>query len=189
MLPIQLTQDEFERIASDVVAGIVQEALLVMQRRVQDAGFVLTGDLLRSLHLQTVVLAKDLYAEFSIGFAGYGRYRDMRKLLFHKMPPIEVMEDFVQQIGVENFQYVPGYLTDAKRRAIIPDSRAINRIAWGIRASMRQHAQLRDAGRSRKSRNAFYNPARGKLIYSTSAKLLEALPEPIMKAIKQRLED
>ncbi|WP_229317163.1 hypothetical protein [Larkinella sp. C7] len=80
MLPIQLTQDEFERIAGDVVAGIVQEALQVMQRRVQDAGFVLMGDLLRSQHLQTAVLAKDLYAEFSIGFAGYGRFKDMRKL-------------------------------------------------------------------------------------------------------------
>ena len=185
---VKLTQDEFERIASDVVAGIVQEALLVMQKKVQEAGLVLTGDLLQSLHMQSVVIAKDLYAEFSIGFEGYGRFKDMRQLLFEKMPPIEVMEEFVERIGVENFQYVPGYLTDAKRRAIIPDSRAINRIAWGIRYHMRQTAQLRDFGKRSKNRNAFYNPVRGKLIYSTSTKLLEALPEPIMQALKQRLE-
>lgn len=180
---INLTQEQFEQVATDVVGVLVQEAMIVMQRKIKAAGMVLTGELMDSLRHQQVITARDLYAEFSIGFAGYGRFKDMRQLLYEKMPPIEVMEAFVKQLGVEAFDYVPGYLTDAKRRVAIPDSRAINRIAWGIARSRIFTANIRNY-----KRNAFYNPTRGKLIYETSYKLLESLPEPILQAIKQQLE-
>lgn len=179
---INLTQDQFERVATDVVGVIVAEATAVMQRKLQAAGFVLTGALLDSLRHQAVIVGRDLYAEFSIGFAGYGRFKDMRQLLYGKLPPIDVMEEFVREIGVENFTYTPGYLTDAKKRVNIPDSRAINRIAWGIAVNRLK------LGVKGGKKNAFYNPTRGKLIYETGYKLLESLPEPILRAIKEQLE-
>ena len=82
------------------------------------------------------MVGRDMYAEFTIGFAGYGRFKDMRQLLYEKMPPIEAMEEFVKEVGLEKFGYVPGYLLNAKYRVLhITDSRAINRIAWGIAVS------------------------------------------------------
>lgn len=178
-----LTQEQFEQVATEVVGNIVAEATLVMQRKLQASGYVLTSELLDSLRHQAVVVGRDMYAEFSIGFAGYGRFKDMRQLLYEKQPPIEVMEDFVRKIGLDKFGYVPGYRKDAKFRVYIPDSRAINRIAWGIARSRLFIAAIRHD-----KRKAFYNPVRGKLIYETSYKLLESLPEPILKAIKQQFE-
>ncbi len=180
---VNLTQEQFEEVASDVVGAIVAEATLVMQRKIQAAGYVLTGELMDSLRHQAVIVGRDLYAEFSIGFAGYGRFKDMRQLLYEKMPPIDVMEEFVKKLGVEAFDYVPGYLTDAKRRVVIPDSRAITRIAWGVARSRIFTAKIRNY-----KRNAFYNPTRGKLIYETSYRMLESLPEPILRGIKEQLE-
>jgi hypothetical protein len=179
---IKLTQEQFEQVATEVVGNIVAEATLVMQRKLQASGFVLTGELLDSLRHQAVVVGRDMYAEFSIGFSGYGRFKDMRQLLYEKQPPIEVMEEFVRAVGMDKFGYVPGYLKDAKRRVYIPDSRAINRIAWGIAVNRLK------MGVKRARNSAFYNPTRGKLIYETSYKLLESLPEPILRTIKEQLE-
>ncbi len=181
---VNLTQEQFEEVATDVIGNIVAEASIVMQRKLQDAGYVLTGELLDSIRHQSVVVARDLYAEFSIGFSGYGRFKDMRQLLYEKMPPVQVMEEYVREIGLDKFKYVPGYLLNAKYRVLnIPDNRAINRIAWGISRSRIFSAKIRHY-----KRNAFYNPTRGKLIYETSYKLLDALPEPILKGIKEMLE-
>ena len=177
-----LTQEQFETVATDVVGNIVAEATEVMQRKLQASGFVLTGELLDSLRHQAIVVGRDMYAEFSIGFAGYGRFKDMRSLLYGKMPPIEALEEFVQAVGLDKFGYVPGYRKDAKFRVYITDSRAINRIAWGIAVNRLK------MGVKRGRNNAFYNPTRGKLIYETSYKLLESLPGPILQAIKEQLE-
>ena len=183
MSALKLTEQEFERIADDVVSRIVQEAALVMQQRINAAGFVVTSDLLKSIQSASLIQAQDLYAEFSIGFRGYGRFRDMKKLFFGKMPPIEALEDYVQHVGVDKFRYVPGYLLGVRYRVLhIQEKRAINRIAWGIAADMRGKA------RRMSGKKSFYNPVRGKLIYETSWKMLDALPSPIMQAIKERLE-
>ncbi len=180
---VNLTQEQFERIATDVVGTIVAEATIIMPRKIKDAGYVLTGELMDSLRHQSIVIGRDLYAEFSIGFSGYGRFKDMRQLLYEKMPPVEVMQEFVEKLGVDAFDYVPGYLKDRKQRVDLPDSRAINRIAWGVARSRIFTAKIRHY-----KRNAFYNPTRGKLIYETAYKILEALPEPILQAIKESLE-
>jgi hypothetical protein len=181
---VNLTQDEFERVASEVVSGIVREATVVMQRKLQAAGIVLTGELMNSLRHEMMVESQNLYAEFSIGFSGYGRFKDMRKLLWGKLPPIEALEEYVRQIGLDKFKYVPGYLLNAKYRVLhIPDTRAVNRIAWGIAVN-----RLHNGVKLGKNRNAFYNPTRGKLIYETAEKVLYSLPAPILKAMKQQLE-
>ncbi|MVM36471.1 hypothetical protein GO730_00415 [Spirosoma sp. HMF3257] len=177
---VQLTQEQFERIATDVVGGVVAEALLVMQAKLRQADYVLTGELLDSLRHQAVVVGRDMYAEFSIGFAGYGRFKDMRQLLYNKMPPIDILEQFVREVGLDKFGYIPGYIKDAKRRVTITDSRAVNRIAWGIAVN-----RLRLGARRGSAKNAFYNPVRGKLIYETSYKLLESMPEPILRGMKE----
>ncbi len=181
---LTLTQEQFEQVATEVVGNLVAEATLVMQRKLQKAGVVLTGDLLNSLHHQSVVVGRELYAEFAIGFAGYGRFKDMRQLLYEKMPPIEVMEEFVEKVGLENFKYVPGYLLNAKYRVLhIPDKRAINRIAWGIASSRIFLAKIRHYKRS-----AFYNSTRGKLVYEAGYRIIDALPQPILQALKGQLE-
>lgn len=178
----QPTQDEFQRLAEQVIGILVQEGMLVMQRKIQEAGFVVTGELLNSLRKQSMIVAKDLYAEFSIGFAGYGRFKDMRQLLYTKMPPIDVLEDYVRAIGLENFGYVPGYRKDAKFRVYITDSRAVNRIAWGIAMNRRKEGVT--GGRKK----AFYNPTRGRLVYQVRDRIMEALPPEIMKGLKRELE-
>ncbi|RZA24650.1 MAG: hypothetical protein EOP02_13265, partial [Proteobacteria bacterium] len=169
-MTINLTQDQFEQIATEVVGRIVAEAQLTMQQKLQASGFVLTADLLNSMRHESIVIGRDLYAEFSLGFSGYGRFKDMRKLLYNKLPPISVIEEYVRTVGLDKFRYVPGYLLGAKYRVLhIPDSRAINRIAWGI-ATNRLHQGVKSS-----KRNAFYNPVRGKLIYELGNRLLQSL--------------
>lgn len=180
---LSLTEEEFENAATEVVGRIVAEAQLTMQRKLQAAGFVLTADLLNSMRHESLVVGRDLYAEMSLGFAGYGRFKDMRKLLYNKLPPIDVLEDYVREVGLAHFKYVPGYLLGARYRVLhIPDSRAINRIAWGI-AINRLHQGVKSS-----KKNAFYNPVRGRLIYDMGNRLLAALPEPVLKAMKEALE-
>ncbi|GAB3767850.1 hypothetical protein GCM10028818_01340 [Spirosoma horti] len=180
---VNLSQEQFERVAADVIGRIVGEASIVMQRKLQAAGLVMTGELMNSLRHQQVIVGRELYAEFSIGFSGYGRFKDMKKLLYGKLPPVEVMEEYVRHIGLDKYKYVPGYLLGAKYRVLhIPDSRAINRIAWGISVNIMKYGVKQSKGK------AFYNPTRGKLIYETGDKLLASMPEPILKAMKQYFE-
>lgn len=180
---INLTQEQFEQIATDVVGVIVAEAAITMQRKIIAAGYVLTGELLDSIRHEQVVVGASLYAEFTIGFSGHGRFKDMRQLLYGKMPPIDVIEEYVRELGLDKFKYVPGYLLNAKYRVLnIPDSRAVNRIAWGIAVHRMQF------GVKGQRKNAFYNPTRGKLMYETAYKMLERMPEPILQAIKQQME-
>ncbi|MEZ0607834.1 hypothetical protein ACAW74_04920 [Fibrella sp. WM1] len=181
---LNLTLEEFESAATEIVGRVVAEAQITMQRKLQAAGFVLTGDLLNSMRHESLVIGRDLYAEMSLGFAGYGRFKDMRKLLYNKMPPIEVLEDYVREIGLDNFKYVPGYLLGARYRTLhIPESRAINRIAWGIAVN-----RLHLGSATRSKAKAFYNPVRGRLIYDMANQLLETLPTPILRAMKEQLE-
>lgn len=180
----KLTQDQFQVLAEGVLNGVLAQAEIEMQRKIQAAGFVVTGELVSSLRKQTVVIGKELYAEFKLGFKGYGRFKDMRQLLFEKMPPVAKIQAYIEKVGLENFDYVPGYFKDAKRRAMIPESRAINRIAWGIAVSRRQAGVYRNFGRSRSNKKAFYNPVRGKLVYEVRDKVIESLFPVILSSLR-----
>lgn len=180
---LRLTQEEFEKAATNVIEVLMAESVKVMQFKLQQDGFVLTAELLRSIQKQSIIEGRSLYAEFSIGFKGYGRFKDMRRLLYNNLPPIDVLEEYVREVGLDKFKYVPGYLLGAKYRVLhIPDNRAINRIAWGIGVNRLK------MGVKGKRRNTFYNTSRGHLIYETSNKMIAALGEPILRGMKEEIE-
>jgi len=184
----KVTQQEFQVLAEGVLNGVLAQAEIEMQRKIAAAGFMVTGDLINSLRKKTVVIGKELYAEFTLGFRGYGRFKDMRQLLFEKMPPVAAIKAYIEKVGVDEFDYVPGYLTDAKRRAVIPESRAINRIAWGIAISRRQTGVYRNFGKGRNNKKAFYNPTRGKLVYEVRDKVMETLLPVIVSSLKHEVQ-
>jgi hypothetical protein len=100
----------------------------LLQENLIRSNITLTDDLLNSFEEQVYSHASQNIQTLLFGFHDYGRMREMRNLVYTKMPPVEVLEDYVEKVGLAKFKYVPGY-----RSGKIPhESVAIKRIAWGI---------------------------------------------------------
>lgn len=112
-----------------------QWGIAVLQRlsaKIREQDLVLTGDLLKSLQYEVLKTAASGVVALQLSFEQSGRMKDMNRLNQRKLPPIERIEEFVREVGVNNFAYVPGYIS-AKR--IPTESEAVKRIAWGIARS------------------------------------------------------
>lgn len=115
---------------------IVQDGLQVMEWRIRDMGIDLTGSLRNSLRAQVIQEAGNAYAEITIFFNAYGRFKDMKQL---RMPPvavpnptgeyIEAIRGYVESVGVGRFAFVPGYESSKKVPTV---DTAIKRLTWGI---------------------------------------------------------
>jgi hypothetical protein len=134
-----MTEQERDTLVEQELRDWASQVMLVLARKLVEKKLVLGGALLRSLQYQVLQLAVGQQKAI-IGFYDSGRMRDMRKLHYTKMPPIKVMEDFVRKVGVDHFKFIPG---SAKGRAPVSQSRAVNRIAWGIAVSIRQGNSVR----------------------------------------------
>lgn len=98
----------------------------------------LTGELKDSFQSFVTQNAQQLATKLQVKFAQQGRFQDMRAVTYTKRPPLDVMEDFVREVGLGAFDYVPGY----NDRFPISQDKAIRRIAWGIRESFFQKGQI-----------------------------------------------
>jgi hypothetical protein len=115
--------DEVLKEWAPYVVGILREAL-------KARGLILTEDLYDSFKWDLMKATAAGVAEARLSFRTHGRWRDMRTIRNFKQPPVDViMEEFVKQIGVSKFKYIPGY---ENSRNVPVDSRVMRRIAWGI---------------------------------------------------------
>jgi hypothetical protein len=151
-------------------------ATITMRKNLELAGVEMTKELRSSIFSERLNVTDQMEASFRLGMKGYGRFKDMRELKYDTFLPhpegdlIQGLERFVEKTGISNFKYVPGYFTDAKRRVVIPESRAKNRIAWGIAMSI-----IKKGRQKRKS--PFYNVNRGKIYSDIIEYLMQKLPE------------
>lgn len=100
----------------------------ILIEKLRKSKLVLSTELINSLSYQVHDATAESIASVQLAFNDYGRMRDMRRLFYTKMPPVEAMEKFVESIGINKFKYIPGY----SRGKIPAENIAIKRIAWGI---------------------------------------------------------
>lgn len=132
---------DFQRILDEELGNYASRALAELAASIQKKGLVLTEELLQSLRSEVVAASARHVASMGIAFAEYGRIRDMKGISRSKAPPLEVIEKYVEKVGIDKFSYVPGY-----RYGQFPLTKAvaINRIAWGLsRAILRDQSQVR----------------------------------------------
>ncbi|UOQ96599.1 hypothetical protein MUN81_15290 [Hymenobacter sp. 5317J-9] len=132
---------DFQRILDEELGDYAARSLAELAATIQKKGLVFTEELLQSLRSEVVAASARHVASMGIAFEQYGRIRDMKGLNRTKAPPLEEIEKFVEKVGIDKFNYVPGY-----KYGQFPLTKAValNRIAWGIaRAKLRDNAQVK----------------------------------------------
>ncbi len=129
-----MEQDILENpIFKQIIELYVKKAEDVFRREVALQGVVLTGEMLNSIRSSAVEQGTD-FIQGHVHFSAIMRLKDMKSLNFIRTPPLAAMRDFVEKVGVRNFAFVPGY-----NKGFRPvDAIAIERIAWGIKTSIKQ---------------------------------------------------
>jgi len=161
----------------DIIAGLVKR------------GFVVTADLMNSVKTEAKSLENGLITEISIGLKGYGRLKDMRVLRYqNSLPDVDEIQKFVQHIGIQNFEYIPGYYTDVKSRNFkvarkFDSTRAAKRIAWGIAANLRKKGEKKRKGKG------FLNPIKGKIEWNLMASLARVTGQHVRMSVVEFMKD
>lgn len=178
--------EEIQKIFEESLVPFIDEAFRAVARKMQldltRAGVVLTTQLRDSIESEKLSVSSNLEAEFRLAMQGYGRYKDMRTLEYDEGKPapegdfIQALEKWVEEKGIRTFKYVPGYFNDAKRRVTIPESRARNRIAWGVAMGIVKQGTIR-----RKAK--FWNSNRGKVYGDIQRMIEERLPEETLNIL------
>ena len=129
-----LSNPVFARILQDYV----NRAEVVFRREVQAQGKVLTGEMLQSIKA-TAIERGTGFIQASVHFDMILRLKDLKSLNFTRTPPIAAMREFVEQVGINNFAYIPGY-----KNGIRPtDAIAVNRVAWGIKSQIKREPNVK----------------------------------------------
>ena len=129
-----------ERLAR-ILEAYTQKAEDAFKRRIQSQGIVLTGEMLDSFRTYAAERG-DGYVQTRLSMVGYTRIKDLRSMNYSRTPPLQVLEDFVEKVGIGQFAYVPGYPTKNLRRPA-SDTAAIERIAWAIKINRKRHPNLK----------------------------------------------
>lgn len=138
-------------INESVIDDLAVDGLNVFQSAIRKAGLVFSEELLSDW--STSVIKSDDVLAVEWQFQMYGRYKDMKRISGY-MPPVEVITEYVEKIGIDRFAWVPGY--DIK--SSVPTDIAAERIAWGI-AKYRASVQT-----IRRSGGGWYNENVMKLV-------------------------
>ena len=126
-----------------------------------------------------------------MGAAGYGRFKDIRKLnTGDKLAPIDSLTRYVLGVGLNRFDYIPGYFTDVKTwkftstaRRMPTDDDMARRIAWGMAVARKNRGQVRCKAQG------IYSKVKGHLLLGLGEKLMKSLPLAILEALKVGLEE
>lgn len=112
-------------INESVIDDLAVDGLNVFQNAIQKAGLVFSEELLNDW--STTVIKDDDILAVEWQFQMYGRYKDMKRISGY-MPPVEVLIEYVEKVGINKFAWVPGY----EAKDSVPTDIAAERIAWGI---------------------------------------------------------
>jgi hypothetical protein len=90
----------------------------------------LSGETIASIAGSVSAFTPQAVGTILIEFQNSGRFQDWKSMNYSKVPPVDVLAEWVEKIGVSKFKYVPGYQGKTERK--ISDSQAARRIAWGV---------------------------------------------------------
>lgn len=162
----------------------VQELRLRAESKIYNSvrakGLILSGSLNESITTIGRELENGLVYEIEIGFQGYGRLKDMRNL--RPGLNVEAMLKFIDEVGLDKFQFIPGYYTDARRRKPIDSTRARTRLAWALAVGRTKNQSIKRKGM------AWFNPIKGKLEFDFATLIAEKLSQQGHKMIMTILE-
>ncbi len=180
--PIDLA--EKQAVLLEEINQLTEAAYRKMVASLVNKKLTLTRQLQNSIRAEFKYLASQATYQITIGFEGYGRLKDLRKM--NPGHDYESMLRFVQIIGFEKFEYIPGYFTDAKRRKPIDRTRAEKRIAWGLAFGRTQKDSVKRKGKG------WFNPIKGKLEFDfmriISQRLAQAGHEMVLTTLQTPIE-
>jgi hypothetical protein len=168
-----MNQAEIDQLIEAELRDWAAEVLRVLAFQIQKRNLVLTGDLLRSLQYDVLRAAAEGTMRLRLMFEEAGRIKDMKNVRYKKLPPISKLEEYVKEIGLANFKYVPGYT----KGRIPTESQAINRIAWGIATSKRR--------KNRQVPKKWF----AKPFYSMLTPLIRSITDVYIRAASQSITD
>jgi hypothetical protein len=174
-----LTDVQIDNIINEELEDLQHYSVMEMQKLIKKNNIQLTGDLLESVKADVIAVSKDAYAEMMVDFRGHGRYKDMRVIRHGSVPNIEAMKEFVKKVGLQNFEFIPGYNTGGKMPTT---NRAIERIAWGVGIAMFKKGMTRRRGRG------FYNIGRSQATKRFRINVMERIKNTLLGALERDIE-
>lgn len=191
---------EVQRLFEDQVLEacdrIFTEGVRRMRKDMEGANVVLTEQLKNSLYSERTFVTDKLEASFRMGMRGYGRFKDMRQVSYAQFPNVEMLKEYIEELGVDKFinnetvsingknvqLYVPGYYIDRKKKKEVTHDRAMTRIAYGMGRAMMDRNTIKRSG------NSFYNVNKGQIYSEIAIYLMTKLPPIMMAAMKEYYE-
>lgn len=127
-----MTNEELDKLVKEELENWGIAVLMRLQQSIRKNGMVLSAETLNSLQQKVLGETQPGVQQLQLIFQDSGRIKDMGRIKQSALPPVEVLEAYVKRVGIQHFDYVPGY-----NRGTMPISqeKAINRIAWGIAAN------------------------------------------------------
>ena len=174
MITQELSQELIE-----LTTELTREAVGYFQRAIERGNLVLTAELRNSFEYHITQQAGRLAAAGEIHFRGYGRYKDMRRLNYVGLTPIDQLEVFVEKVGLNKFAWV-----DRFGHRKVPTTRSDARhIAWAIAMHRQKVRSI-----SRRSNQRWYNRTKADFINVTRRRLLDRTRTLVTKAMKEQAE-
>ena len=159
----------------------LNQAERAFRRRAEKAKLNLTGAMVQSFQRGAVQQGED-FIKGRVEMVGYVRLKDMKRLQYTHYMPTDVLEYFVDKVGVEKFAYVPGY---EKPGATLPSREAqAKRIVFGIMAYRKKNPEVR------RKYGSIYNDPVSKNIYPRLAYDIKKLAAQVAAdAVFEMLDD
>ncbi len=160
--PLDILKDpRFEALMHDFLA----QAEAAFRRRANKANLHLTGAMVESFKKGSVQDGEN-FLKGHVEMLGYVRLKDMKGMSYQHFLPSDVLEKFVDKVGVENFAYVPGY---EKPGAKLPSKEVqAKRIVFGIQAYRKKHPDVR-----RKYQSIYNDPISKNIVPRLSYEMLQ----------------
>ena len=172
-----MDEKKLREIQSAELKAVAQDAVKYYQQAIERSGYVMTEALRNDFDLHIIESSEMIAAE--IAFRYYGRFKDMKVLKYGDlMPPIEVITEFVEKIGVSKFAWVPGYEKNGKTPAL---SVAVKRIASAIAVSFRNKGIKREG-------KGWYNQTTSNLVIIARSRIMAVTADYTAKMIAENIE-
>ncbi len=170
-------KDELEEEMLELATEVTRDAIAYFEKAIEREGIILTSQLRNSFEYRIITQAGRLAASAEIMFSSYGRFKDMRTLNYVMLPPIDLMEEFVEKIGLNQFAYIHGY--EGKAVPTVPN--AANRLAWAIAI------RLKRAKIVRRPNKGWYNQTKADFVNVMRKRLLEKAQDIVAKGMATEL--
>ncbi|TDB66800.1 hypothetical protein [Arundinibacter roseus] len=171
--------DDLSQEILDLATEITRDAVGYFEKAIERSGLLLTSELRNSFEYQINHQAGQLAVSGDIYFKGYGRMKDMRSLTYLNMPSVDVLEEYVDKVGLDKFAFVNRF---GQRKLPTKQSDA-RHIAWAIAMHKKRIGTVR-----RKRSSTWYNRTKVDFMNVMRRRMMERTQVLVMRALKEQAE-